>query len=92
MFTWIFEHIGLDKLKHLACSFVIAAIGGILTLLFEATLPAALFAAIYTGLVAAVTKEYTDWAWGGEFGVADLGFDAIGIVLGTLTTLLITIG
>lgn len=92
MFTWIFEHISLDKLKHLACCFVIAAIGGILTLLFEATLPAALFAAVYSGLVAAVTKEYTDWAWGGEFGVADLGFDAIGILLGTLATFLMTIG
>ena len=35
MLTWIMNHIGLDKLKHTAYSFVISAIAGIIVVLFE---------------------------------------------------------
>lgn len=92
MLTWIMNHIGLDKLKHTAYSFAISAIAGIIVVLFEAPIEAALFAAIYSGAVAGVTKEFTDWMWGGEFGIKDLLFDLIGVTLGTLLTFLITLG
>ena len=92
MIEWIMNHIGLDKLKHLAYSFVISALAGIIVILFEAPIEAGIFAAIYSGVVAGVTKEFTDWMWGGEFGVKDLLFDLAGIILGAVLTFLITLG
>lgn len=83
--NWLINLFGIDKLKHVGVCFLISACIGILLLLLSSNFLIATIAAIYCGLVAAVTKEWSDevnqnnrWDW------YDIIADAVGIIFAIL--------
>jgi hypothetical protein len=74
-----------DKVKHIVCGAMIAAISASAWVVVAADVLQAFLVGVYGALVAGVTKEYTDHLHGSQFDFADLLATVGGGVLGAQT-------